>query len=66
MPLTTKHDYSGCSEGPCAVWETDDPALLGVQGVLTEPPEPLPAHEQHERIVLVRRDMLERFLKGKL
>lgn len=66
MQLTHKHAYSGCNDGPCAVWATDDPELIAIQGVLTEPPEPLPAHEQHERIVLIRRDMVERFLKGDL
>ncbi len=66
MQLTAKHDYSGCNDGPCAVWDTDNPEVIGVQGIITEPPEPLPPHEQHERIVLVRRDMIERFLEGKL
>lgn len=66
MRLTRKHNYSGCNDGPCAVWETDDPALIAVQGVLTEPPEPLPPHERHERIVVIRRDMVESFMKGDL
>lgn len=64
--LTRKYEYPGCSDGPCAVWETDDPALVGIQGVITDPPEPLPPHEQHERIVLIRRDMLAQFMKGEL
>lgn len=64
--LTKKHNYGGCNDGPCAVWDTDDPDTIAVQGVLTDPPEPLPPHEQHERIVLIRRDMMERFLKGEL
>jgi hypothetical protein len=66
MQLTVKHDYGTCGDGPCAVWETSDPDLVGVQGMITEPPEPLPPHEQHERIVVVRRHMLEAYLKGDL
>lgn len=61
MHLTRK--LSGCDDGTCpAVWATDDPDLVAVQGaVLTDATSlaeagPIPAHE---RIVLVPRAILD-------
>ena len=58
----TKKIAGGCDNGPCpAVYETDDPAVLAVQGArLASDAElalagPIPAHET---LVLVPRAML--------
>jgi hypothetical protein len=65
MQFTRKH--SDCNDGTCpAIWDTDDPALIGVQGsILTDPQAradlgPVPAHEQ---VVLLPRNLLESYLR---
>ena len=61
MRLTRK--LSGCDDGTCpAIWDTDDPQLVAVQGaILTDPqalrrPGQVPAHEQ---VVLLPRAILD-------
>ena len=57
------HKISGCEDRSCpAVWETDDPAVLAVQGTRTTAAEVGAAGEipAHEDIVLVPRDVLAR------
>jgi hypothetical protein len=63
--LTRKH--RDCNDGTCpAIWDTDDPAVVGVQGtILTDPAAladagPLPSHEQ---VVLLPRSLLMGYLK---
>jgi hypothetical protein len=63
MRLTRK--LSGCDDGTCpAIWDTDDPQLVAVQGaILTDPQArvglgPVPAHEQ---VVLVPRAILDSY-----
>ena len=65
MHFTRK--YGTCNDGTCpAIWDTDDPAIVGVQGaVLTDPQAladagPVPAHEQ---IVLLPRGVLVSYLR---
>ena len=68
MQFTRKH--SDCNDGTCpALWDTDDPDLIGVQG--TAPPSAsrwppgvqIPGDEQ---VVLVPRALLESYLRGDL
>jgi hypothetical protein len=61
MRLTHKHG-DGCNDGTCpAIYDTDDPAVVGVQGsVLTDPAAladlgRIPGDEQ---VVLLPRDLL--------
>ena len=65
MRLTRRH--SSCDDGTCpAVWDTDNPAVVGVQGsVLTDPAALTDAGElpAHERVVLIPRELLIGYLK---
>jgi hypothetical protein len=68
MRLTRK--LSGCDDGTCpAVWDTDDPELVGVQGaVLADAAAladlgPIPAHEQ---VVLIPRAILDGYRRSGL
>ena len=61
MHLTRK--LSGCDDGTCpAIWDTDDPEFVAVQGTLLTDPQAradlgqIPAHEQ---VVLLPRVMLD-------
>ncbi len=61
MRLTRKH--GDCDDGTCpAIWDTDDPQLVAVQGpILTDPQAradlgQVPAHEQ---VVLLPRAILD-------
>jgi hypothetical protein len=62
MRFTRKHGT--CNDGTCpAIWDTDDPALVGVQGAVTPvrpPGAPVPPDEQ---VVLIPRELLDRYLK---
>jgi hypothetical protein len=61
MRLTRK--LSGCDDGTCpAVWATDDPELMAVQGAVLTDTTALAAAGQvpdHERIVLIPREILD-------
>ncbi len=59
--------YGTCNDGTCpAIWDTDDPELIGVQGTTLTDPQAvadlgrIPGHEQ---VVLIPRDLLESYLK---
>ena len=61
MRLTRK--FPGCDDGTCpAIWDTDDPQLVAVQGAILTDPEAradlgqVPAHEQ---VVLLPRVLIE-------
>jgi hypothetical protein len=63
MRLTRRS--AGCDDGQCpAIWDTDDPQLVAVQGAILTDPEaradlgPVPAHEQ---VVLLPRDLVESY-----
>ena len=68
MHLTRK--LSGCDDGTCpAIWDTDDPQLVAVQGaVLTDPQAradlgEIPAHEQ---VVLLPRKIFDSYARSGL
>jgi hypothetical protein len=68
MHLTRK--LSGCDDGTCpAVWDTDDPELVAVQGTVLTDPQALadlgqvPAHEQ---VVLLPREILDGYRRSGL
>ncbi len=65
MQFTRKH--SGCNDGTCpAIWDTDDPDLIGVQGAAPHSASRWPPGVQvppHEQVVLVPRDLLETYVK---
>ena len=68
MRLTRKH--GDCDDGTCpAIWDTDDPQLVAVQGaVLTDPQAradlgEIPAHEQ---VVLLPRKILDSYARSGL
>ena len=63
MRLTRKS--ADCDDGTCpAIWDTDDPRLVAVQGAILTDPEaradlgPVPAHEQ---VVLLPRHLFESY-----
>ena len=62
MQFTRRHGV--CNDGTCpAIWDTDDPALVGVQGAVTPvrpPGTPVPPGEQ---VVLIPRELLDSYLK---
>jgi hypothetical protein len=66
MRLTRK--TGDCDDGTCpAIWDTDDPELVAVQGTALTDPEArgdlgqIPAHEQ---VVLLPRALLERYRRS--
>lgn len=65
MHLTRK--YGTCNDGTCpAIWDTSDPAMVGVQGATLTDPEALADLGRipgHERVVLIPRDLLMGYLK---
>ena len=62
MRFTRKH--SDCNDGTCpAIWDTDDPALVGVQGAVTPVRPPGPPVPPHEQVVLIPRELLDSYLK---
>ena len=70
MRLTGKH--SGCDDGTCpAFFDTDDPALVGVQGLELTDPEALADlasfgdTSPDERIVLVPRSLLDSYTRSR-
>ena len=62
--LTRKFD--NCNDGTCpAIWDTSDPAMVGVQGDKLTDPEALADLGQipgHERVVLIPRELLMSYL----
>ena len=68
MRLTRK--LSGCDDGTCpAIWDTDDPQLVAVQGAILTDPQArvdlgeIPAHEQ---VVLLPRKILDGYARSGL
>ena len=62
MRFTRKH--SDCNDGTCpAIWDTDDPALVGVQGAVTPVCPPGPPVPPGEQVVLIPRELLDSYLK---
>ena len=66
MRLTRRH--SGCDDGTCpAIYDTDDPALLAVQGATLVDPDArvdLGAIPAHEAVVVLPRALLESYLRS--
>ena len=66
MRITRK--LAGCDDGTCpAVWETDDPAVIGVQGAELADAQALASAgpvPPGERVVLIPRALLEGLTKG--
>jgi hypothetical protein len=58
MRITRRH--RGCDDGTCpAIYDTDDPEMVGVQGAkLTEPLGGLGEVPGHETVVLIPRSLL--------
>ena len=68
MHLTRKH--GDCDDGTCpAIWDTDDPQLVAVQGAILTDPQAradlgeIPAHEQ---VVLLPRKILDSYARSGL
>jgi len=68
MHLTRKH--GDCDDGTCpAIWDTDDPQLVAVQGAILTDPQAradlggIPAHEQ---VVLLPRKILDGYARSGL
>ena len=68
MRLTRKH--GDCDDGTCpAIWDTDDPQLVAVQGAILTDPQAradlgeIPAHEQ---VVLLPRKILDDYARSGL
>jgi len=67
MRITRKHGE--CSDGTCpAVYDTDDPEMVGVQGAILADVQALadigeiPAHES---VVLLPRSLFESYVRGR-
>jgi hypothetical protein len=67
MRITRKHGE--CSDGTCpAVYDTDDPEMVGVQGAILTDAQALgdigeiPAHES---VVLLPRSLFESYVRGR-
>jgi len=66
VPVHFTRIHRDCNDGTCpAILDTDDPALIGVQGaVLTDPQArselQIPGHEQ---VVLIPRRLLETYYR---
>jgi hypothetical protein len=67
MRITRKHGE--CSDGTCpAVYDTDDPEMVGVQGAILTDVQALgdigeiPAHES---VVLLPRSLFESYVRGR-
>jgi hypothetical protein len=67
MRITRKHGE--CSDGTCpAVYDTDDPEIVGVQGAILTDVQALgdigeiPAHES---VVLLPRSLFESYVRGR-
>lgn len=68
MRLTRKH--GDCDDGTCpAIWDTDEPQLVAVQGAILTDPQAradlgeIPAHEQ---VVLLPRKILDSYARSGL
>jgi hypothetical protein len=63
--FTRKHN--GCNDGTCpAIWDTDDPAVVGVQGTIVTDSAALAelgSIPSHEQVVLLPRSLLVSYLK---
>ena len=68
MRITRKH--GDCSDGTCpALYDTDDPAVIAVQGPTLTDAEALAGIGQvpgHEGVVLLPRSLLERYAREHL
>jgi hypothetical protein len=63
-PVQFTRKHSDCNDGTCpAIWDTDDPELVGVQGTLTDARSGLGQVPPHEQVVLIPRHLLESYLK---
>ena len=66
--ITKKH--GDCSDGTCpALYDTDDPALIAVQGTMLTDPQALADIGQvpgHEGVVLLPRSLFERYAREHL
>ncbi|MGH3180514.1 MAG: hypothetical protein ACRDOE_01180 [Streptosporangiaceae bacterium] len=66
MRLTRK--TGGCDDGTCpAIWDTDDPELVAVQGSTltdTEARADLGQIPAHEQVVVLPRSLLERYARS--
>jgi hypothetical protein len=62
--------YGTCNDGTCpAILDTDDPAVVGVQGAIVTDPQALAdlgSIPSHEQVVLLPRSLLESYLKERL
>jgi hypothetical protein len=67
MRLTHKH--SGCDDGTCpAIWDTDDPETVGIQGpalVDLQALADLGSIPDHERVVLLPRGLLDSYMRSR-
>ena len=65
MRLTRKR--RGCDDGTCpAIWDTDDPQLVAVQGAISPIPRRGPTSARspaHEQVVLLPRAILESYAR---
>jgi len=67
MRITRKHGE--CSDGTCpAIYDTDDPEMVGVQGAILTDAEAL--HDvgevpAHENVVLLPRSLFESYSRGR-
>ena len=68
MRLTRKH--GDCDDGTCpAIWDTDDPQLVAVQGaILTDPQARADLGEipAHEHVVLLPQKILDSYARSGL
>jgi hypothetical protein len=59
--------YGTCNDGTCpAILDTDDPAVVGVQGAIVTDPQALSdlgSIPSHEQVVLLPRSLLVSYLK---
>lgn len=69
MHITGKHGNEGCSDATCPhIYDTDDPAMVGVQGALLTDPQALNEIGQvppHETVVLVPRQLIEDYHRSR-
>jgi hypothetical protein len=67
MRITRKHGE--CSDGTCpAIYDTDDPELVGVQGTVLTDVQALDDVGEipgHEGVVLLPRSLIESYLEGR-
>ena len=68
MHITANHG-NGCSDATCpAIYDTDDPEMIGVQGPILTDPQALGEIGQvpaHERVILLPRKLLEDYNRSR-